>query len=186
MSTPAPAPAPTVAKWSAPVLTGLFLIIAAVLFALVFVILPGSMHFYGLLWIGILSLIIALACYLAESLARDPSYQRSLAWAFFGLGFAVLYLTIGLAPSYGVSIGSAWQLTGLLVTTIVLAVAVVGVMWRARTVAAEQPRAAAREEWRERTAPSAFSYAAANSPAVPGTAAPPSSPPGASPPPRGP
>jgi hypothetical protein len=173
MSTPSPGAPPTVAKWSAPVLTGLFLVIAAVLFTLVYVILPGSMHFYGLLWIGVLALIISLVCYLAESLARDPSYQRSLAWGFFGLGFAVLYLTIGLAPSYGVSIGNAWQLTGLLVTTIVLAIAVVGVTWRMRTVAAGQPRAAQREEWRERPAPSAFSYAAANSPAVPSTAPPP-------------
>jgi hypothetical protein len=186
MSTPSSAPAPSVAKWSAPVLTGLFLVIAVVLFSLVYVILPGSMHFYGLLWIGILALIISLVCYLAESLARDPSYQRSLAWGFFGLGFAVLYLTIGLAPSYGVTIGSAWQLTGLLVTTIVLAIAVVGVTWRMRSVAAVQPRAAAREEWRERPAPSAFSYAAANSPAVPATAAPPPPPPSGSSPPRGP
>jgi hypothetical protein len=175
MSTPSATPAPTVAKWSAPVLTGLFLVIAAVLFTLVYVILPASMHFYGLLWIGVLALIISLVCYLAESLARDPTYQRSLAWAFFGLGFAVLYLTVGLAPSYGVSIGTAWQLTGLLVTTIVLAIAIVGVTWRMRTVAAVRPREAQREEWREHPAPSAFSYAAANSPAVPSTAPPPPS-----------
>ncbi len=183
MSTPPSPSAPTVAKWSAPVLTALFLIIAAVLFALVYVLLPGSMHFYGLVWIGILALIISLVCYLAESLAREPSYQRSLAWGFFGLGFAVLYLTIGLAPSYGVSIGTAWQLAGLLVTTIVLAIAVVGMMWRARSVAAVRPREAQREQWRDRPAPSAFSYAAANSPSVPVTAAPP--PPAAGPRPPG-
>ena len=173
MSSPSSPAPPTVAKWSAPVLTVLFLVIAAVLFALVYVLLPASMHFYGLIWIGILALIISLVCYLAESLARDPSYQRSLAWAFFGLGFAVLYLTIGLAPSYGVSIGTSWQLAGLLVTTVVLAIAVVGVMWRARAVAAVKPREEQREAWRERPAPSAFSYAAANSPSVPVTSTPP-------------
>lgn len=173
MATPSTTAAPSTAKWSAPLLTVLFLVIAAVLFTLVYVVLPGSMHFYGLLWIGILALIISLVCYLAESLARDPTYQRSLAWGFFGLGFAVLYLTIGLAPSYGVSIGVSWRLVGLLVTTIVLAIAIVAITWRVRSVAAVKPREEQREAWRERPAPSAFSYAAANSPSVPATSAPP-------------
>jgi hypothetical protein len=172
-------------KWSPVVLTALFLVAAALLFYLVYLAFPANQHFYGLIWIGILALILAICCYLAESVSRDPSAQRSLAWAFFGLGFAVLYLSLGLAPSYGVSLGG-WQYIGLLLTTVALAVAIGLVAWRVRALQATRVQESVREQWRERPAPSAFSYAAANSPAVPATAAPPPSPPSGAPPPRGP
>ncbi len=165
-------------------LTALFLVIAVILFYLVYVALPSNQHFYGLIWIGILSLIFAIGCYLAESISRDPSAQRSLAWAFFGLGFAVLLLTLGLAPSYGVPLGN-WQWIGLLLTFIALAIAIALVGWRIRALQSTQARLAVREQWRERPAPSAFSYAAANSPSVPATAAPPPPPPGGTAPPGG-
>jgi hypothetical protein len=184
MSSPAPAQSPSGTKWSGVVLTALFLVVAVILFFLVYISLPANQHFDGLLWIGILSLIFAIGCYLAESVSRDPSAQRSLAWAFFGLGFAVLFLTLGLAPSYGVSLG-LWQLIGLLLTTIALAVAIGLVAWRIRALQATRVQESVREQWRERPAPSAFSYAAANSPAVPATAAPPPPPPSGSSPPRG-
>jgi hypothetical protein len=185
MSSTPPTPAASRTPWSPWVLTALFLVVAAILFFLIYLALPGSQHFGALLWIGILSLVFAIGCYLAESVSRDPSAQRSLAWAFFGLGFAVLYLTIGLAPSYGVALGT-WQLIGILLTTIALAVAIGLVAWRIRAVQATKVQESVREQWRERPAPSAFSYAAANSPAVPATAAPPPSPPSGSAPPRGP
>ena len=170
--------------WSAPLLTVLFLVIAALLFYVVYALFPGSSHFYGLIWIGILALILAVASYLAESASRDRTYQRSLAWGFFGLGFADLYLTLALAPSYGVSLGT-WQYVGLLLTTVALAVGVGLIAYRQRTVQAEAPREEQRAEWRARPAPSAFSYAAANSPAVPSTAPPPPSAPDAPRPPGG-
>ena len=172
-------------RWSGAVLTVLFLVVAVILFYLIYVALPSNQHFYGLVWIGILSLIFAIGCYLAESVSRDPSAQRSLAWAFFGLGFAVLFLTLGLAPSYGVPLGN-WQWIGLLLTTIALAVSIGLVAWRIRSLQATRVQLAVREQWRERPAPSAFSYAAANSPAVPATAAPPPPPPANTNSPRGP
>ncbi|HXW67888.1 MAG TPA: hypothetical protein VEL82_08465 [Thermoplasmata archaeon] len=172
MSSPSSPPAASGTRWSPWVLTALFLVIGAILFYLVYLAFPANQHFDGLLWIGILSLIFAVVCYLAESISRDPAAQRSLAWAFFGLGFAVLFLTLGLAPYYGVSLGT-WQLVGLLFTTIALAVAIALIGWRIRAVRAEPQREAQREAWRERPAPSAFSYAAANSPSVPATAPPP-------------
>jgi hypothetical protein len=185
MSTTSKSPAPSRTPWSPWVLTALFLVVAAILFFLIYLALPAQQHFGALLWIGILSLIFAIGCYLAESVSRDPSAQRSLAWAFFGLGFAVLYLTIGLAPAYGVSLGT-WQLIGLLLVTIALAVSIGLVAWRIRAVQATKVQESVREQWRERPAPSAFSYAAANSPAVPATATPPPPPPSGSAPPRGP
>lgn len=166
-------------------LSVLFLLIAAILFYLIYLAFPASQHFYGLLWIGILSLIFALLSYFAESFSRDPTAQRSAAWGFFGMGFAVLFLTIGLAPYYGISLG-IWQLVGLLFTLIALVVSVALIGWRLRALQSTSSRLAVREQWRERPAPSAFSYAAANSPSVPATAPAPPVPAGDSPPPRSP
>jgi len=168
--------------WGGVFLTIAFVIGAALVFLLLYLAFPQSQHFWGLIWIGIVALIFALASYFAEAASREPTFQRSLAWGFFGMGFAVLFLTIGLAPSYGISLGS-WQYLGLLLVVIALAVAVGGMVWRSRAVSNTAARQVVREEWRERPAPSAFSYAAANSPSVPVTAAPPPPPtPPASPP----
>jgi MFS family permease len=185
MTTSSSAAAPTRTGWSGIVLTALFLVIAVIFFLLVYLAFPGSQHFYGLLWIGILALVFAILSYFAESFSRQPTAQRSLAWGFFGMGFAVLFLTIGLAPSYGISLGG-WQLIGLLLTTIALAVSVALIGWRMRAVRSTAAREAVREQWRERPAPSAFSYAAANSPSVPSTAPAPATPAGTPPPPRSP
>lgn len=187
MSTPNPtAPSPVAGgRWSGLVLTAIFLVAAAILFYLVYVALPSSEHFYGLVWIGILALVFAIGSYLAESFSRDPTGQRSLAWGFFGMGFAVLFLTLGLAPSYGVSLGN-WQLLGLLLTLIALGVAVGLIGWRMRALQATARRETVREAWRDRPVPSAFSYAAANAPSVPTTATPPSPPAGSTGPPRSP
>ncbi len=185
MTTPTPTAPPSRTRWSGVVLTALFLVIAAILFYLVYIALPQSQHFYGLVWIGILALIFAVASYLAESLSRDPAAQRSLAWGFFGMGFAVLFLTLGLAPSYGISLG-IWQPIGLLFTAIALAVSIALIAWRLRAVQSTASREGVREQWRARPAPSAFSYAAANSPSVPATAPAATSPGGTPPPTRSP
>ena len=172
MSVPSAPAAPKPTKASGVLLTAIFVIVAAILFYLIYLTLPGSQHYFGLLWIGILALVFAVVCYLAESFSRDPASQRSLAWGFYGMGFAVLFLTLGLAPSYGVSLG-IWQLLGLLFTAIALGVSIALVGWRMRALQGTRSREAVREQWRERPAPSAFSYAAANSPSVPQTAPPP-------------
>jgi hypothetical protein len=179
-----PMTAPSRARWSGAVLTVIFLVIAVLLFYLIYIALPQNQHFWGLLWIGILALILAILCYVAESFSRDPSAQRSLAWGFFGMGFAVLFLTIGLAPSYGISLG-IWQIVGLLLTAIALGVSIALVGWRLRALQSTAQRVTVRDQWQERPAPSAFSYAAANSPNVPSTAPPPSSSPSNPPPPGG-
>jgi FtsH-binding integral membrane protein len=184
MSAPVPTSPAATARWSGPVLTVLFLVIAALIFYAVFLLFPANSHFLGLIWIGILALVFAGGSYLAESASRDPTYQRSLAWGFAGLGFAVLYLSLGLAPTYGVVLG-LWQYLGLILTTVAVAVMVGLIAWRQRSVAATQAREVPRAEWRSKPAPSALTYAAANSPSVPASAPSPPAPAGPTPPPGG-
>jgi hypothetical protein len=159
----------------------MFLALAVVLFLLFYYAFPQNQHYTALLLIGIVSLIFALGCYLAESISRNPSYQRSLAWGFFGMGFAVLFLTVGLGPYYVPSVVSTVAaLEGLVVLIVVLIVTVFLIGWRVRAVRATENQQVPRAAWRTETAPSAFSYAAATAPSVPTTSPPP--PPSTTPP----
>jgi len=185
MSSPSPSVQPVATKWSGMLLTALFVVFAVVVFLLIYFAFTANQHYTALLLIGIVSLFFALGSYLAESLSRVPSYQRSLAWGFFGMGFAVLFLTVGLGPYYVSSITTVDQLAGLAVLVAVLIISVALIAWRVRAVRATENREVPRAAWRAETAPSAFSYAAAHSPSVPQvdqmpTNAP-SSPPGAPP-----
>ncbi len=186
MSTVAPTPAtpPTAGRWNAWLLTALFLVAAALLFLLVYYALPANSHYGALILIGILALFLSLGSYLAESFSRQPSAQRSLAWGFFGMGFAVLFISVGLGGSYGVSI--TYQLLGLLLIVITLIVAVALIGWRGRALRATQRREAPRQAWRNEPAPNAFNYASANSPSVPQAAPAPGGTTAPSPPPRSP
>ncbi|MGA8665228.1 MAG: hypothetical protein WB809_09270 [Thermoplasmata archaeon] len=178
MTTPASAGGPPAPRqgWSAVLLSALFVIVAALVFLLVYVSFPAQQHFGALLIIGSLALVFGLASYLAESASRDPAAQRSLAWAFGGMGFATLFLSVGLGNYYGVE-SFTGMLEGLIVLVILVAITAGGIMWRTRSVSAVQHRENARATWRQETPASAFSYSAANSPSVPATAPPPSTPP---------
>lgn len=170
-------------RWSGLVLTVVFLVAAVFLFALIYLSFPGQQHFGALITIGILSLLFALGSYLAESLSRDPVAQRSLAWGFFGMGFAVLFLTVGLAPSYSI-VSPASALWDIFFLFVLLAVTIGLIVWRVRGVRETERREVQRAEWRSESPPSALSYAAANSPSVPSTAPPSTAP--SPPPPRSP
>jgi hypothetical protein len=185
MSSPPPRLQPVRGTTSSLLLTALFLGLAVLLFVLIYISFPDNEHYLALLIIGILSVVFALCSYLAESLSREPATQRSLAWGFFGMGFTVLYLSVGLAPFYGVNaVTATTAFVGIIVITVFLVIAVVGIVWRTRAVRATQNQMVSRTSWRQEPAPSAFSYGAANSPSVPTVAPPPTSPP--SPPPRSP
>ena len=181
MTGPPTAMQPVRTRWSGPLLTALFLILAVVIFALLYLVFTQNQHYVGLLAIGVVSLFFALGSYLAESLSRDPSYQRSLAWCFFGMGFAVLFFTVGLGPYYNI-ISTILALEGLIVLIVVMIVTVALIAWRVRAVRATENLQVPRTQWRSEAAPSAFSYAAANSPSVPTTAPPPATSPPANPP----
>jgi MFS family permease len=163
---------PVRTKWSPWVLTALFLIVAALVFAAIYVTITADRGFWALIAIGIVALIFSLGSYLMESVSRQPTAQRSLAWGFFGMGFAVLILTLALGPTYGV-LSTLWMLWGLVIVLAVLIIAVALIAWRIRSVRATENLQVARTEWRNEPTASAFSYAAANSPSVPATAPPP-------------
>jgi hypothetical protein len=169
---------------SALLLTVLFLAAAALLFYAIYLVFPAQQHFGALLLIGSLALVFAVACYLVESLSRDPAAQRSLAWAFMAMGFATLFLSVGLGNYYGLESVTS-MLTGLIVLILLLIIAVAGIAWRMRAVAADRPREAARTAWRSEAPVSALSYSTANSPNVPATP-PPATPAGGTTPPRSP
>jgi MFS family permease len=182
MATPAASAPSTPRRWAGLVLGLLLLAAAAILFYLVYAAFPAHDHFGGLLAIGILSLFFALGSYFAEAFSREPVTQRALAWAFFGLGFAVLFLSIAIAPTYG-ALTAFWQLTGLLLTLVVLIVAVALISWRTAALQRTEKRMVARSAWDEEPAPSAFSYATAKSPDAPVVPVTPPSPPVGSAPP---
>jgi len=188
MSSPSSSVQPVATRWSGMLLTALFVVFAVVVFLLIYYAFPANQHYSALLIIGVVSLFFALGSYLAESLSRDPSYQRSLAWGFFGMGFAVLFLTVGLGPYYISSITTVDQLIGLAVLIALLIITVVLIAWRIRAVRATENQQIPRQAWRAESAPSAFSYAAANSPSVPQSSQIPTPPPSAPPstPPRSP
>lgn len=156
---------------SAAVLTALLLAVAGLLFYGIYLALPQNHEFGALLLIGVLALVFALGSYLSESVSRDPAAQRSLAWAFVGMGFATLFLSVGLGPYYHVE-SQGNMILGLIVLVIVLAVTVALITWRLRAVDATAHQEVARRAWRGEDPVSALSYSTANSPSVP-TAAPP-------------
>jgi MFS family permease len=175
------APRPTPAGWGAWVLAALFLVIAGLVFTAIYYTIPQFNHYYALIAIGILALFLALGSYFAEGASREPTIQRSLAWGFFGMGFAILIVSIALGPMYGV-FGLVTSLVGLAITLAVLFIAVGLMMWRIRAVARTAAREAPREAWRKEPTPSALSYSMATSPSVPAVTPPPPQ----NPPPRSP
>ncbi len=167
---------------SAYVITAILLVAAALLFYAIYLALPAQQHFVALLWIGALALVFGLASYLLGSVSRDPAAQRSVAYGFLGMGFATLFFSVGLGHYYGVE-SQLGMIEGLIALLLLVVVVVAGIAWRTRTRLSDRAREETRAAWRDQAStPSAFSYAAANGPAVPVQAPPP----GRSPPPRSP
>ncbi|MCI4370528.1 MAG: hypothetical protein L3J81_04270 [Thermoplasmata archaeon] len=140
-------------------IVGILVLVAALLFAAVYLFLPGNQHFYGLLTIGILSLVFALGCYLAQSIAPNPVVPRALSWGFAGLGFALLFGTVAINP--GSTLSSLGQILTLVVVLLFLAVTLVGAYWRTWTVASARTRVERREAFQSQPPRSALEYAAA-------------------------
>jgi len=183
MTTTAPTARAPAAGWGAWLLAAIFLLIAALIFATLYYAFPASNHWYALIGIGIIALVFSLGSYFAEAASREPTIQRSLAWGFFGMGFAVLLITVGIGPMYGI-LTMVIALVGLVLVLAVLFITVGLMMWRVRAVQRTALREAPRESWRKEPTPSALSYSTATSASVPVVTPPP--PPAQSPPPRSP
>lgn len=169
-------------KWSAALIAGLLAVAAALLFYAIYVALPQQHHYWALIAIGILALLFAFGSYLAESLSRAPVAQRSFAWGFFAMGFAVLIVSIALGTTYSV-LTLFGELIALVVVILALVVAVALIAWRTRALQATQERLRKREAWQNAPTTSALDYAAAHTPSVPQV---PTAPAPNSPPPRSP
>jgi hypothetical protein len=162
---------------SAAALGILLLAIAVLAFVGIYLALPGQGHFYALVWIGILALIMAAASYVGSSLTRDPSAVRLATFGFLGMGFAILLLTIAVGPDnpllpsgQSTSIG---QIAWLIVLLVLLVGVVFGARWRANEMGRQNRRSEQRTEWGQSTPKSAFEYAAAQTTSAPPAASPP-------------
>ncbi|HYK92579.1 MAG TPA: hypothetical protein VEY07_00865, partial [Thermoplasmata archaeon] len=76
----------------------ILLAIAALIFFGIYVALPANQHFFALITIGILSLVFALGGYFSQALTREPSMIRLVTYGFLAMGFAMLVLTLLVAP----------------------------------------------------------------------------------------
>ncbi|MCI4345505.1 MAG: hypothetical protein L3K07_01935 [Thermoplasmata archaeon] len=154
----------------------IIVVLAAIVFLAVWLAFPNDGHFVGLLAIGVLALVLALLTYFLQAAASDPNPVRAAGWGLFGMGGAILLLTILLDAPASVSTGS--KLAGVFVVLVALAIGFLGAAWRGRTRATETNRQQSQASWRQKPVTSAFSYSSANPPAV----APPPPPPGTPPP----
>jgi hypothetical protein len=152
-------PSPPQSRILGGAILAIFLVVAGLLFAGVYLGLPLNGHFYALIAIGILSLVLALGAYLAQAVAPDPMLPRALAWGFAGLGFALLAGTILTNPT-GV-LTQIWQVVALVLILGFLGLTLVGGYWRYRTTAVDAVRLERREGWRASEPRSALDYAAA-------------------------
>ena len=138
---------------------GLLLLVAALLFVGIYVALPQNDHFFALITIGILSLLFAVGGYFGQAVTRDPGMVRLTTYGFLGMGFAVLLLTIALAPGNPLTL--LLQIVGLVLVLILLAGVAALAYWRAGTLGREAQRQERRQEWASSPPPSALTYAAA-------------------------
>jgi hypothetical protein len=159
-------------------IAALFAVVAALFFGGIYLLVPGPDHFGALVWIGSLSLVFGLVSYIAQATSRDPTAQRAAAWGFGAFGFAILFITVGVFPYLYPNdnlLSTVAQFFALIVLILLLIAAIAGGAWRFRGRAQDEARAEHRREWASKPAPSAFSYAAAQSPEEPSS---PTTPPG--------
>lgn len=165
-------------------LVGLFAAVVLLVFVGVYLVFPADYHFYALIVMGILALLVALGSYVAQAATRDPSIARAGTWGFGIFGFVLLFVSVLAWPAI---YPNSAPLTGVgeivvLVLLLLLAIgAVIGARWRMGQHVVEAHRQEARSEWASRPAPSAFSYATAQVPSNPS----PPPPAGGAPPPGG-
>lgn len=150
--------APPGPRYAAALLGGVLILALVLLFVLLYLAIPAPGSLYAM---GIVALVLALVSYFLQTLSRDPTVQRSVSWGLAVMGFALLVGTVWLVPD-GASLVD--QLAVTLVVVVLLALTLVLVFWRLRTVARVEAREEHRAAWDQSQPPSAFDYAAAKTP----------------------
>ncbi len=156
-------------RLSAGMLGLVFLALLLVVFAVIYLTAPNP---FTALWeMGLLALFVGLGTYLAQALSKDPTVQRSLGWGFGAAGFVLLLGDFWIGP--GDPLTTPWRLY-LTIPVLILLIVVFGLArWRFTAVAYTKQREARRAEWDRSAPPSAFDYAAAQTPGTtPGGTAP--------------
>ncbi|HZY71237.1 MAG TPA: hypothetical protein VFF67_09720 [Thermoplasmata archaeon] len=162
-----------------PVAAVIFVVVAAIVFTIIYVVLPFDSHFFALLAIGVIAIVFGLVAYFLQALSADASVQRAVSWGFGAMGFATLFLAVLLPPTNSV-LTFLGNLVLLLVFLVLLVGWLAGIGWRSRVRAGVVARQARRAEWDGRPAPNAFSYHTAGGSAPPSAEA---RPPAGAPPP---
>ncbi|MCI4363526.1 MAG: hypothetical protein L3K13_04390 [Thermoplasmata archaeon] len=165
-------------RLSGAVALGIIVVLAAIVFFALWLAFPNDGHFAGLLAIGALALVFAFLTYFLQAFTSDPNPVRAAGWGLFGMGGAVLLLTLLLDAPASVSTGA--KLAGVAIVLVVLLFGFLGAAWRGRTRATETNRQRAQASWRQKPVSSAFSYSSAQPPAVAPPPPPGTPPPGAS------
>ncbi|MCI4332088.1 MAG: hypothetical protein L3K19_09660 [Thermoplasmata archaeon] len=154
-----PAPTPPRSAAIGLAIVAVLAVVGALLFSGIYLAIPQNGHFYALIAIGVLSLVFALAAYLAQAVAPDPMMPRALAWGFAGLGFFLLLGTVVANPTS--ILGFLTQLLLLIVILLFVVLTLVGGYWRYRSVALDKIRLERREGWQASPPRSALDYSAA-------------------------
>lgn len=173
--------APAAGRLAAGALLAIFLVVAALTFFGLYALITTPHQFWALVAIGFFSLLFAVAAYFGQAFAQNAGAARGLAYGFAAFGFGVLFLTVLAFPFlYPASdlLSLPAQVGLLILLLVLLVVPIVGAMTGANYRRSEAFRATARAQWRQSSPPSAFSYAAAQTPSTP----PPAAPAGRSPP----
>ncbi len=162
MVSPAPS-TPTALRWAFGAILGA---VAVLIFVLLYVLLPGNDHVGALLAIGIFALLFALVAYFGRAMSSSPGTAQALSWGFAGLGFGILFLTFGLAPSSTMPFLS--RVLGLILLLLLLAAVLAGVGWRWRAQVSHDAETKERAGWAARPPTNALDYpTAGSSPAAP-------------------
>ncbi len=149
-------------RFSSALLAVLIGILVVLLFVAIYLVQPGA-PFRALLEMGVVALVLGLVSYLGQALSRDPSVQRALGWGLGAAGFALLLGTIWVGPAPS-SVTLTWRVFATIPVLLVLILTVALAWWRFQSTAVTERRVERRAAWDQSRPPSAFEYAAAQSP----------------------
>jgi hypothetical protein len=116
-------------------------------------------HFWALVAIGILGIIVALLAVFVQAMSRDPAMARAASWGSYFFGVVVLFGAGLVAPDYiftGNSADTGMTFVGLRIVyfILVLFIVVAGLLvmrWRLYAKASDIRREANRSAWRQAT-----------------------------------
>lgn len=142
---------------------------SALLFLLIWFVLPEDDHYLALATIGILSLFFALGTTVGRAFSHADLALKMLSWGYVGLGFALLIGSLVIAGSMSF-IGLVFELVGLVLVVVLMGIVAGLAVWGSGSARATQRREMQRQAWKASTPASAFDYTTAR-PSIPSPSA---------------